>query len=78
MGHTVSAVCGNAVGEGKPNLARQYAFSTLKIISGFASVLILAIYLFHSHISRFYTNDSEVVNLMDSIFPYLLMMIFFD
>jgi multidrug resistance protein, MATE family len=58
LGHTISAICGNAIGELKPLLARQYAFTALKIIAIEAILCIFAVYFFKHEISYIYTNEA--------------------
>ena len=64
-GEATSALVGNSIGAGNVNLARSFYKLTTRIAFIQVTVMVAGIYLFRRQIAGLYSDDVEVLDLMD-------------
>lgn len=73
-----SALTGNYIGAGKIKLAKRFANLTLIFNVLCTIVVLIVMAIFKDNIASFFTNETEVVDIIKDVFWILLLYIFFD
>ena len=74
----ISTITGNRLGAGDPHLAQQGA--TVAMIVGLVLQIFIALILFlaRSQVGKVFSNDVEVVGMVEEVFPITAVMLLFD
>ncbi|EKG00153.1 hypothetical protein TCSYLVIO_008917 [Trypanosoma cruzi] len=73
-----SVLVGNAIGEGKPLLARRMAFCCLCMTVTIAMLSLIVVYLARNLIPRIFTDDKKVISIVHSLLKYFFVYHVFD
>jgi multidrug resistance protein, MATE family len=73
-----AVLVGNALGQGKPQLAKRCAIVCIGSAMGFALVNIAVLLVFQKHIPRLFTDSTEVHTTYRVLLPYFVVYHFFD
>lgn len=78
MSYVVGNLVGNSLGEMKPNQAKKYFYTSIVIITQIAAIALIFINLYRDQIPLIYTQQSQVVECIENVFPVFTITIFFD
>ncbi|ESL09296.1 hypothetical protein TRSC58_02986 [Trypanosoma rangeli SC58] len=73
-----SVLVGNAIGKGKPMLARRMAFYCVTVGTFIALLNLCVVFLFRNVFPYMFTDDTKVVKIFHSLLPYFVVYHVFD
>lgn len=78
ISYTASALTGNFIGEKKIDLAKRFATLTIVLDIILTSIIVLLLGLFQSGVSKIFTQEPNVIDIIHMTLWTLLIYIWFD
>ena len=78
ISYTASALTGNLIGENKINMAKRFATLTIVLDVILTSIIVLLLGIYQSGVSKIFTQEESVINIIHMTLWTLLIYIWFD